>query len=129
MCIRDRVYSLAMAGAGANAGTIYGASDNSAAYPASNPHDPKDFVATLYHLLGVPPETTVTDATGRPHHVIIGQPIWPLVGEGAWFRVSVRGATSASSCGMSNCSSNPKQNSSGARLTPSFDSITCFRLL
>ena len=74
------VYSLAMAGAGANAGTIYGASDNSAAYPASNPHDPKDFVATLYHLLGVPPETTVTDATGRPHHVIIGQPIWPLVG-------------------------------------------------
>ena len=74
------VYSLAMAGAGANAGTIYGASDNSAAYPASNPHDPKDFVATLSHLLGVPPETTVTDATGRPHHVIIGQPIWPLVG-------------------------------------------------
>jgi hypothetical protein len=74
------VYSLAMAGAGANAGTIYGASDDSAAYPASNPHDPKDFVATLYHLLGVPPETTVTDATGRPHHVIIGQPIWPLVG-------------------------------------------------
>ena len=74
------VYSLAMAGAGANAGTIYGASDNSAAYPASNPHDPKDFVATLYHLLGVPPETTVTAATGRPHHVIIGQPIWPLVG-------------------------------------------------
>ena len=69
-----------MAGAGANAGTIYGASDNSAAYPASNPHDPKDFVATLSHLLGVPPETTVTDATGRPHHVIIGQPIWPLVG-------------------------------------------------
>jgi len=73
------VYSLALAGAGANAGTIYGASDESAAYPASNPHDPKDFVATLYHLLGVPPATTITDATGRPHNVIIGQPIWPLI--------------------------------------------------
>ncbi len=73
------VYSLAMAGAGANAGTIHGASDDSAAYPASNPHDPKDFVATLYHLLGVPPETTINDATGRPHRVVIGEPIWPLI--------------------------------------------------
>ncbi|MFP6700442.1 MAG: DUF1501 domain-containing protein, partial [Planctomycetaceae bacterium] len=74
------VYSLALAGAGVRAGTVYGASDVSAAYPASNPHDPKDFVATLYHLLGVPPATTITDATGRPHNVIIGQPIWPLIG-------------------------------------------------
>jgi len=73
------VYSLAMAGAGANAGTIHGASDDSAAYPAANPHDPKDFVATLYHLLGVSPETTINDATGRPHHVVIGEPIWPLI--------------------------------------------------
>ena len=73
------VYSLVIAGAGANAGTIYGASDESAAYPATNPHDPKDFVATLYHLLGVPPATTITDATGRPHFVIIGKPIWPLI--------------------------------------------------
>ena len=73
------VYSLALAGAGVCAGAVYGASDNSAAYPASNPHDPADFVATLYHLLGVPPATQVQDAAGRPHNVIIGQPIEGLL--------------------------------------------------
>jgi hypothetical protein len=69
------VYSLIAAGAGVRPGTVYGASDNSAAYPTANPHDPADFVATLYHLLGVAPETQIHDATGRPHTVIIGQPI------------------------------------------------------
>ena len=69
------VYSLVLAGAGVRPGTVYGASDSSAAYPTANPHDPADFVATLYHLLGVPPETQIHDATSRPHTVIIGKPI------------------------------------------------------
>ena len=69
------VYSLVLAGAGIQAGTVYGSSDSSAAQPTSNPHDPADFVATLYHLLGVPAETQIHDAAGRPHNVIIGRPI------------------------------------------------------
>jgi uncharacterized protein (DUF1501 family) len=69
------VYSLVVAGAGVRAGTVYGASDNSAAYPTASPHDPADFVATLYHLLGVPPETQIQDPAGRPYTVIIGKPI------------------------------------------------------
>lgn len=69
------VYSLVLAGAGIQAGTVYGSSDSSAAHPTSNPHDPADFVATLYHLLGVPAETQIHDAAGRPHNVIIGRPI------------------------------------------------------
>jgi hypothetical protein len=69
------VYSLVLAGAGIQAGTVYGSSDSSAAHPTSNPHDPADFVATLYHLLGVPVETQIHDAGGRPHTVIIGRPI------------------------------------------------------
>lgn len=73
------VYSLALAGAGVNEGTIYGASDESAAYPAANPHDPCDFVATLYHLMGVPPQTKIYDALGRPHNVVIGRPIEPIL--------------------------------------------------
>jgi hypothetical protein len=66
---------LVAAGAGIRAGTVYGASDNSAAYPTASPHDPADFVATLYHLLGVPPEIQIHDAAARPHNVIIGKPI------------------------------------------------------
>jgi uncharacterized protein (DUF1501 family) len=72
-------YSLALAGAGVRAGTVYGTSDKSAAYPVANPHDPADMAATLYHLLGVSPETKIRDAAGRPHNVIIGEPIEGLL--------------------------------------------------
>ena len=69
------VYSLALAGAGIKAGTIYGASDQSAAYPTDKPHDPRDMAATIYHLLGVDPKTVIYDPTGRPHQLVIGKPI------------------------------------------------------
>ena len=69
------VYSLALAGAGIRAGTVYGASDASAAYPASTPRDPADMAATLYHLLGIDPETRIHDFLGRPHSLVIGDPI------------------------------------------------------
>lgn len=66
------VYSLVLAGAGIKAGTVYGASDNAAAYPIERAHDPRDLAATIYHLLGVNPQTTITDETGRIHHLVIG---------------------------------------------------------
>jgi len=69
------VYSLALAGAGIKAGTIYGASDQSAAYPTDRPHDPRDMAATIYHLLGVDPKAEIYDRTGRPHQLTIGKPI------------------------------------------------------
>jgi hypothetical protein len=69
------VYSIAVAGGGVAAGRAYGASDKQAAYPTSNPHDPCDLAATVYHLLGVPPMTTVYDQTHRPHALVIGQKI------------------------------------------------------
>jgi Protein of unknown function (DUF1501) len=69
------VYSLVLAGAGIKAGTVYGASDNSAAYPTDRPHDPKDMAATVYHLLGVDPKTVIRDRDGRPYPLVIGRPI------------------------------------------------------
>jgi uncharacterized protein (DUF1501 family) len=69
------VYSLVLAGAGIRPGTVYGTSDNSAAYPTDRPHDPKDLAATIYHLLGVNPQTVVVDRTGRPYSLVIGRPI------------------------------------------------------
>lgn len=69
------VYSVALAGAGLQPGVVYGGSDPSAAYPAEHPHHPRDLIATLYHLLGVPAETVLRDALGRPHHLVIGKPI------------------------------------------------------
>lgn len=69
------VYSLALAGAGIQGGTVHGASDASAAYPTVHPHGPEDMAATIYHLLGIDPETVVHDLNGRPHRLIIGEPI------------------------------------------------------
>ena len=73
------VYSVAMAGGGTRAGTVYGASDGIAAHPTANPHDPRDLAATVYHLLGVAADTVVHDQTGRPHTLVVGQPIRGLL--------------------------------------------------
>jgi hypothetical protein len=69
------VYSLALAGAGVQKGVVIGASDPAAAYPVTEPIDPGDFAATLYHLLGVPSDTVLHDAEGRPHPLIVGSVI------------------------------------------------------
>jgi arylsulfatase A-like enzyme len=74
------VYSLCLAGAGIRPGVVYGASDNSAAYPTAHPHDPADMAATIYHLLGVDPKTTLYDKLRRPHRLVIGKPIGAILG-------------------------------------------------
>jgi uncharacterized protein (DUF1501 family) len=73
------VYSLAMVGAGMQPGAIYGASDKSAAYPASTPHDPADMAATFYHLMGIPADTRIYDSLRRPHALVTGSPIQQLL--------------------------------------------------
>jgi hypothetical protein len=47
-------------------GFVLGSSDRIAAYPMDHPVTPGDLVATIYHLLGVDPETMLPDLTGRP---------------------------------------------------------------
>jgi hypothetical protein len=73
------VYSLALAGAGIQSGRVFGASDASAAYPEAHPRRPEDFAATLYHLLGVDPETQIYDILDRPHHLVTGRTITELL--------------------------------------------------
>ena len=73
------VYSLVLAGAGTRPGTVFGASDNSAAYPAESPRTQGDFLATLYHLLGVDPKTVLRDQLGRPHQLMTGTVINELL--------------------------------------------------
>lgn len=73
------VYSVALAGGGLKAGVVAGASDKIAAFPTSQPHDPADLIATLYHLLGVPSETQIRDRLGRPHPLVVGKKIDELL--------------------------------------------------
>ena len=63
-----------LAGGGIRGGMVYGASDKNGAYVKDKPVSPEDFGATLYHVLGVPPETRL-GADGFTHPVSTGQPI------------------------------------------------------
>jgi hypothetical protein len=54
-------------GAGVRTGQVIGATDRQGAYPKARPIDPKDILATMYHLLGIDPAgTVIPDRAGRP---------------------------------------------------------------
>jgi len=67
-----------LAGGGFRGGFAYGRSDKQAAFPAENPVEPRDLIATVYHALGVPAEQTIIDASGRPHFIRPGKTIHDL---------------------------------------------------
>jgi hypothetical protein len=70
-------YTALLAGGGIRGGLIYGSSDRIAAYPRDNPVSPQDFSATVYHALGVAPETRL-GADGFTRPVSLGRPILDL---------------------------------------------------
>jgi hypothetical protein len=72
--------SALLAGGGVRGGQVYGASDKQAAYVKDNPVSPPDFLATLYHALGIDPEAEVRDRAGRPYRISEGKPVTALFG-------------------------------------------------
>jgi hypothetical protein len=69
-----------MAGGGVRGGQIYGASDAIGARPIDKPVRPDDITATLFHALGLDPETIVYDQLHRPMPISAGQPLHGLFG-------------------------------------------------
>jgi uncharacterized protein (DUF1501 family) len=70
-------YSALLAGAGIRGGRVYGSSDPQGGYVRERPVWPEDFGATLFHALGIPPETRL-GADGFTHPASTGQPILDL---------------------------------------------------
>ncbi len=64
------VYSNLLAGAGIARGRVLGASDKQGAFVKDDPISPKDILCTIYHLLGVDPQTTIPDRLGRPFRLV-----------------------------------------------------------
>ena len=58
--------SMAHASYNAQRAELIGRTDRNAGTVTERPVSPKDILATTYHLLGIDPETTLTDRTGRP---------------------------------------------------------------
>ncbi|MFO0960778.1 MAG: DUF1501 domain-containing protein [Isosphaeraceae bacterium] len=73
------VFSVAMAGGGVRGGQVHGASDAFAAQPKDGKVTPEDLSATIFHALGIPPETELRDRVNRPIPVSRGDVI-PILG-------------------------------------------------
>jgi len=59
-----------MAGGGLRTGQVIGATDARGENPRGRAYTPQNVLATLYHVLGIDPVTTVTDHQGRPHYLL-----------------------------------------------------------
>jgi hypothetical protein len=67
--------SVVLAGGGVQPGRAHGASDRSAAYPATTPISPDDLAATIYHCLGIDPRMEIQDREGKPWQLSAGR-VW-----------------------------------------------------
>ena len=69
------VQTVLFAGGGITGGAVVGSSDSNGGHPATDPHSPEDFAATIYRALGIPQDAHWEDLTGRPHPIYHGNPI------------------------------------------------------
>jgi hypothetical protein len=72
-------FTTVLAGAGIRGGTVHGASDRWAAYPARDPVTPADIAATVYHALGIDPALELRDRLDRPLRLCLGEPVGPVL--------------------------------------------------
>jgi uncharacterized protein (DUF1501 family) len=73
------VFPCLVAGAGIAHGRVVGATDRYGGVPATAAYTPADLAATIFHLLGIDPETEFTDVDGRPFRLYRGEPIAPVL--------------------------------------------------
>jgi len=72
--------TLALAGGGLKMGQVVGESSARAEVPKSRPISPQDLMATVFHVLGLPPDLQYEDHSGRPTPMLDGgKPITELL--------------------------------------------------
>jgi hypothetical protein len=65
-------YTACVAGAGIKRGFVYGKSDATASAPLENPVHPNDLLATIYHSVGIAPDTIVYNHLNQPRELVKG---------------------------------------------------------
>ena len=63
-------YSAVMAGGAVGRGVVFGKSDEHASSPAEYPVHPTQLLATIYHMLGISPETMVLNHLNQPREIV-----------------------------------------------------------
>ena len=59
-----------VAGAGIKRGYVHGASDATGSAPAEDPVHPGELLATIYHAVGIAPETIVYNHLNQPRELV-----------------------------------------------------------
>jgi hypothetical protein len=72
-------YTALLAGGGVRGGQVFGESDRYGAYPKSDPVHPYDLLRTIFHAVGIDPQTQYRDKLDRPRGLTDhGKPILAL---------------------------------------------------
>ena len=73
-------YTAVVAGAGVKRGFVYGKSDKTASAPVENPVHPTELLATVYHSVGIKPDTIVYNHLNQPRELVKGEPVTGILG-------------------------------------------------
>lgn len=65
-----QVMSVVLAGGGLKVGQVIGSSDSTGSVPKDRPYRPENVLAMVYRHLGIEPNHTFTDNSGRPRYVL-----------------------------------------------------------
>ena len=72
-------YTALLAFGGLKRGYVHGSSDKNGGHPAYKPVKPDDLAATMYHVLGIQPDTEVRDVVNRPVPISYGKVIQKVI--------------------------------------------------
>jgi hypothetical protein len=73
-------YTSVIAGAGTKRGYVHGQSDKTASAPTENPVHPTDLLATIYHSVGIKPDTIVYNHLNQPRELVKGEVVTGVLG-------------------------------------------------
>jgi hypothetical protein len=65
-------------GAGIKRGYVHGKSDATGSAPAEDPVHPTELLATIYHSVGIDPETIVYNHLNQPRELVKAKPVTKL---------------------------------------------------
>jgi hypothetical protein len=71
-------FTAVVAGGGVKRGHVHGRSDETASAPVEDPVHPTDLLATIYHAVGIDPETMVMNHLDQPRELVKGRPVLDL---------------------------------------------------
>ena len=73
-------YTAVVAGAGIKRGFVYGKSDQTGSAPLETPVHPIELLATIYHAVGINPNTIVYNHLNQPRELVKADPVTKLFG-------------------------------------------------